>query len=170
MRKWFGFASLFAVAVLMLTADAGQAARERRRERRGRGRDYNTYYYDRSPGYYDGSAWLYTGPVDMQTGQRRQFYYDPDVLQTSAREMPVWIDVRIPANAEILFEGQKTTQTGPRRLFVSPPLAPGQNFTYEILAKWMENGREVTQSRKVPVTAGQRVMVDLTRPMQPPSN
>ncbi len=163
-RKWFVLASCLAVAVLMVTADAGQAARERRLGRRGR--EVNNSYYGQSPGYYDGSAWIYTGPVDMQTGQRQANYYDPDVMRTSAREMPVYIDVRIPANAEILFEGQKTAQTGPRRLFISPPLAAGQNFTYEIQAKWMENGREVTQSRKVPVAAGQRVMVDLTRPMQ----
>jgi uncharacterized protein (TIGR03000 family) len=157
LRRCFCLASVFAVAVLMLAADASQARERRLLGRRTRGNDSNYNNYDATAGYSTSTA--------EEVGQRRAFYYDPEVNQASMREMPVYVEVRIPAGAEIVIEGQKTTQTGSRRLFVSPPVAPGQNYTYEMQAKWMENGREVTQSRKVPVRAGQRVMVDLTKPL-----
>ena len=68
--------------------------------------------------------------------------------------------MRLPANAEVTVEKEKTTQTGPRRSFISPPITPGRTYVYELSAKWMENGQEVVRTRKVNVRAGQQVMVD----------
>src|SRR5262249_40238954 len=56
------------------------------------------------------------------------------------------------------------TQKGSSRLFISPAITPGVRYTYEIRGKWLENGREVNQTRKVEVRAGDRLFVDLTRP------
>ena len=156
LRKWFCIASVFAVAALMVAADATQARERRLFGRRSRGNDYNNSSYY-GPGDY------YAPRSGMAEGQRRSDYYPPEAFPATTQEMSVFIDVSIPANAEISFDGAKTVQKGSRRSFVSPPLKPGSEYTYEIKAQWMENGREITRSRKIPVRAGERLAVDLTR-------
>lgn len=69
------------------------------------------------------------------------------------------LDVRVPADAEVWLEGAKTQQTGDSRQFVSPPLKPGQDYHYEIKARWKQDGRDVEQTREVNVRAGGRVNV-----------
>jgi uncharacterized protein (TIGR03000 family) len=67
--------------------------------------------------------------------------------------------VRVPANAEIWFDGSTTTSKGAVRWFQSPPLTPGR-FTYEVRARWTENGHDVTQTQKVSVSPGAYATVD----------
>jgi uncharacterized protein (TIGR03000 family) len=67
---------------------------------------------------------------------------------------PAEIEVRVPAGAEIWFDGEKTTLTGSVRRFRSPPLEPGQRYAYDVKARWSEGGKEVEQTQHVPVTAG----------------
>jgi uncharacterized protein (TIGR03000 family) len=69
-----------------------------------------------------------------------------------------------PPNAEISFEESKTAQIGSSRLYVSPPLVPGENYTYTIRVSWKENGGEVTKTRKVGVRAGDRLSVVFRAP------
>ena len=155
LRRGHWIAAVFAVVVVMLAADASQARERRLLGRRGRGNTYdNASYYP--PADY------YAGPYDTQFTDRVADYYTPPGYSASTGQMPVYIDVVIPPRAEITFENERTTQTGSRRLFISPPIRAGQNYTYHIKAKWTENGREVIRSRTVPVHAGERVMVDLT--------
>jgi uncharacterized protein (TIGR03000 family) len=71
------------------------------------------------------------------------------------------VDVYVPADANLWFEGVRMTQGGTTRRFVSPPLIPGQGYTYEVRASWTENGQEVARDRTVRVQAGDRVDVDL---------
>jgi uncharacterized protein (TIGR03000 family) len=73
------------------------------------------------------------------------------------------IIVHVPANAEIQFEGQKTQQRGSTRQFVSPPLKSGKEYTYDVKAEWMENGRNVSQERQINVRPGASVTVDFMR-------
>jgi uncharacterized protein (TIGR03000 family) len=72
----------------------------------------------------------------------------------------VLMTVSVPADAEIWIDGSKTMQTGTLRRFVSPPILPGQDYAYEVTAKWKEDGHEVTQSRRVRVHAGERVSIN----------
>jgi uncharacterized protein (TIGR03000 family) len=44
-------------------------------------------------------------------------------------------------------------------MFVSPPLEQGTNYTYEIRMSWTKKGRVVTQNRKIPVRAGDRLSI-----------
>jgi uncharacterized protein (TIGR03000 family) len=76
----------------------------------------------------------------------------------------VMIGVRVPPDAEIWFEGQKTSQTGSFREFFSPPLDSDKSYTYEIRAKWFQDGTAVEQTRTVAVRAGQHVGVDFLAP------
>ena len=46
----------------------------------------------------------------------------------------------------------------------SPPLTPGQDYTYEVHARWTDDGRTVDRTRKIHVRANALTEVDLTRP------
>jgi uncharacterized protein (TIGR03000 family) len=84
----------------------------------------------------------------------------------SNRRSTAYIDVRVPANAELWFEGVKTRQKGQLRRFVSPPLTPGRRFTYNLRATWKVNGKKVTERRRIVVRAGDWVSLDWAAPNQ----
>ena len=67
------------------------------------------------------------------------------------------ITARVPADAELRFDGVKMPARGAERQFKTPPLQPGRHYGYTVEARWKENGREVTQSRRLPVSAGANV-------------
>jgi uncharacterized protein (TIGR03000 family) len=73
------------------------------------------------------------------------------------------VEVRVPDSAQIWFDGQKTSQTGTERIFTSPGLESGQDYTYEVRACWTLDGKTVDQTRKVAVHAGNHVVVDFLR-------
>jgi uncharacterized protein (TIGR03000 family) len=75
-----------------------------------------------------------------------------------------FITVKVPPDAEVRFDGYKTTTTGPVRRFETPLLKPRQPYTYTVEARWKENGREVTQKQDVPVAAGANVRLDFPLP------
>jgi uncharacterized protein (TIGR03000 family) len=104
------------------------------------------------PGYY--SRPYYSSP-DYYTPS---YYYTPAV---SAPANVATIDIRVPANAEIWFDGEKTSQTGTQRRFTSPTLPPDRSFTYEIRARWTgDDGKPVEQKREVKVQANRTNSVD----------
>ena len=67
------------------------------------------------------------------------------------------ITARVPRDAELTFDGVRMPATGPLRQFKTPPLKPGGDYAYTVEARWQENGHEVTQSRRLPVSAGANV-------------
>src|SRR5262249_31985887 len=69
------------------------------------------------------------------------------------------IIVRVPANAELWFNGSKTTSTGIVREFHSPPLTPGTRYSYEVRVRWQEHGHAVNQTQEVEVGAGSKIQV-----------
>jgi uncharacterized protein (TIGR03000 family) len=89
----------------------------------------------------------------------------PTVPDTYAvpNENAVYIRVQVPPDAEVWVEGQKTTEKGPVRFFESPPLTPGRKYVYHIKARWTEDGREVEQTREVPVYAGDKFSINFTK-------
>jgi uncharacterized protein (TIGR03000 family) len=70
----------------------------------------------------------------------------------------IWL--RVPANAEVWFEGVKTRQSGTERYFYSPPLTPGLTYAYEVEARWKEEGKVVKRQRQIVVHAGDTVRID----------
>jgi uncharacterized protein (TIGR03000 family) len=74
------------------------------------------------------------------------------------------IRVRVPADAEIWFSGEKTTQRGDWRLFYTPILKEGQSLDYEVRARWKQDGKDMDQTRKITVSAGDRLTIDFLRP------
>jgi uncharacterized protein (TIGR03000 family) len=79
-------------------------------------------------------------------------------------DLTAHVIVRVPAEAEVWFGPGKTRQAGETREFVSPELAPGKEYTYEVKARWAQGGKDVVQTREIVVWAGTRSAVDFTRP------
>jgi uncharacterized protein (TIGR03000 family) len=69
--------------------------------------------------------------------------------------------MQVPDEAEVWLEGAKTQQTGTTRRFVSPPLVPGTEYTYEVRARWTVDGRAVERTKTVVVHAREQVNIDL---------
>jgi uncharacterized protein (TIGR03000 family) len=97
-----------------------------------------------------------------------QAYYPPTAAapDTAPAQLDntAHVTVTAPSGAEISFDGTKTTSTGAVREYQSPPLTPGGRYTYEIQARWNDNGHEVTQTQRVRVTAGAHVNVSFPVP------
>jgi uncharacterized protein (TIGR03000 family) len=112
-----------------------------------------TYY---PPGYAS------TGVIP---GGTTSMYYQPGAQPAAATTDPnaAVIDLRVPADAQVWFDGDATNQRGPNRVFTSPPLDPGKAYHYDVKARWTENGRPVERTRRVDVRAGQHTTVDFAR-------
>ncbi len=129
--------------------------------------DYYPYSSDwSSPGYDSGYYGSYEDVTPSYSygspSVGSPSYYAP---ATASPDTTAHVTVSVPADAEIWFNDTKTTSTGAVREYQSPPLAPGGRFTYELRARWSQNGDEVTQTQQVAVTAGARINVHF--PVQP---
>jgi uncharacterized protein (TIGR03000 family) len=185
-RHWFSFAAALAVGVFFVAAESAQAQQRRFGGRlmgfRDRGYNYqdpyymgpagNRYYYNAPPGRYIGpDGMMYTNmpgmpgsmqnqPMQPGTSTQQSFY--------SGVPNSVTLDVRVPSpDAQILIDGTPTRIRGVQRQYYSPPLDPGKVYTYELTAKFMEDGKEVTQTKKQEVRAGQQYTLDFTKPHHP---
>jgi uncharacterized protein (TIGR03000 family) len=70
--------------------------------------------------------------------------------------------ITVPADADLWFDGVKTTQAGPHREFVSPPLRAGHYYSYDVRVRWKNKGREDDLTRHVTFYAGDQVNLDFT--------
>jgi len=123
---------------------------------------YYGSYYTYSPTYpvpYDSTSMMYTAPSDAtvaQTQSYQSFYNAP-----AANTNQVTVHVTVPqAGARVWVDNRLTEQQGTDRLFVSPTLQPGQQYSYSIRASWLENGREVSRQKTVTFSPGQQVAVN----------
>ena len=73
------------------------------------------------------------------------------------------VEVRLPADAQLWFDGQPTAQKGADRSFRSPTLKPGDDYVYDVRARWDADGKPVDVTRHVTVHAGDHAVVDLLR-------
>jgi uncharacterized protein (TIGR03000 family) len=60
----------------------------------------------------------------------------------------------LPEHAVLVVDGRRTRSEGQTRYLQSPPLTPGKGYSYTVGVTWIEDGRWVSQTRKVPVRAG----------------
>jgi uncharacterized protein (TIGR03000 family) len=118
----------------------------------------NYYTY---PNYATNSYYSSAPPATSYYGPGYS-YGTPPAAETRDNAL---LNVRLPdANAELWVEGKLTQQRGTNREFSSPPLTPGKNYTYEVRARWTENGKQVERTRTVPVRANATATVDFTAP------
>jgi uncharacterized protein (TIGR03000 family) len=74
------------------------------------------------------------------------------------------IEVRQPADAELWFDGNATTQEGDRRIFTTPLLRPGRRYEYDVMARWRVGGQDVVQREQLVVRAGEVVTLQFPHP------
>jgi len=90
---------------------------------------------------------------------------DKDKAEKEVRvPTPANLIVVLPADATLRIDQAATTSTTSRRVFVTPPLAPGQTFHYTLDAEVVRDGVRVTQTQRVPVRAGERSRVIISFP------
>jgi uncharacterized protein (TIGR03000 family) len=142
----------------------------------GYGPYYNDYYpYDYDTGPYYGSAYDsgYTGssvtadpyPYAAPLSPAYPYSYSFTPSAATPTTGPVQsntarLTVTVPPDAQVWFGESETSSKGPVREYQSPPLTPGSRYTYEIRARWNDNGHETRQTQKVEVTAGGHVRVN----------
>jgi uncharacterized protein (TIGR03000 family) len=122
-------------------------------------RAFSPYSYGSySPSYY--AAY----PTSIPQSQTEGYYGSAsteDYYRTStppaSTERAVRINLRVPADAKIWFDGRQTFQTGTARSFQSPPLAVGPEYAYQVRIQWNRDGKEGTQTRQILVHAGDEI-------------
>jgi uncharacterized protein (TIGR03000 family) len=142
---------------------------------------YETYRYGYNPGYYARrystlpratattgknvtDSWVYRyyvpAPAASPSGGSRPYRV---VISLAAVEEPVpttasaQIELEVPDEAEVYFDGEKTKQTGRLRRFLTPPLSAGGRYTYEVRVVWKEGEGERTETRRLSFGAGESV-------------
>ena len=130
---------------------------------------YSTYPNSiRQPGAYYG----FGATGDYYRASTTGGYYGStdteDYYRTSTTESPtkcpVRVNLRVPSDAKIWFDGSRTNQTGTNRSFESPPLAVGPEYAYQVRIQWKRDGKEVTQTRPINVHAGDVINLTLGSP------
>jgi uncharacterized protein (TIGR03000 family) len=121
---------------------------------------YSGAYY--APGYVSSGMTMAPGTTS--------FYYQPGApigaagYGASATDPnAATIDVRVPPDAQVWFDGDPTSQRGSDRVFSSPPLEPGKTYHYNVRVRFTQNGQPVERTRRVEVRAGQRTNVDFNQ-------
>lgn len=72
------------------------------------------------------------------------------------------ISINVPANSKVFVNGAATSSTGAARQFVSRGLTNGRQYTYEIRAEWMADGKPATDTKTVQMSAGEQTVLDFT--------
>jgi uncharacterized protein (TIGR03000 family) len=99
---------------------------------------YSNYYYGYRP--------RYVVPVIQPVIQ-------VPVIQVPANA-PARLIVNLPADAKLFLQGQPTTSGSAERTFLTPALEPGYVYTYTVRAEIVRDGRMLTETKTVEVTAG----------------
>jgi uncharacterized protein (TIGR03000 family) len=81
------------------------------------------------------------------------------LAQAAGEDAPVVITMLVPSDAQVWFNGTKTTQTGSQRRFYSPPLTAGRTYSYEI--RIFSDSQDLIEKRTLQVRSGDRITLDL---------
>jgi uncharacterized protein (TIGR03000 family) len=110
-------------------------------------------------GLYSGYTFTYTYVAAAPRGSSSSFYAPNPVTSQTAL-----LEVSVPADAEVWFDGEKSSQTGTERSFRSKPLQADTVYTFEVKASWKENDKPVERTRKVRLMAGESISTSLLNP------
>jgi uncharacterized protein (TIGR03000 family) len=69
------------------------------------------------------------------------------------------ITLTVPADAEVVFNGKATTQTGTERIYRVPPLEKGKSYSYDVVVRWKKDGKVVEEKKTIEVRMGANVRV-----------
>ncbi|MBL8868049.1 MAG: TIGR03000 domain-containing protein [Planctomycetia bacterium] len=82
------------------------------------------------------------------------------------------VSIRLPADARLSVDGVPLELTGADRVFTTPELPIARDYTYNFKIEYDRNGRTLSESQKVSVTAGKTstvVFEDLTASIGKPA-
>jgi uncharacterized protein (TIGR03000 family) len=126
----------------------------------------------RGSGYGGSGVGSYSSPYYYPSNSSTSEYgsYDNQPPPFEAASTQARITVMLPAEAKLWIGEYVSTLTGAARVLVTPVLGPSQAYSYTLVAKWNEDGREVTRTREVKFRAGESMTVDMTQsePTSPP--
>jgi uncharacterized protein (TIGR03000 family) len=74
------------------------------------------------------------------------------------------VHVLVAADALVWFNDIPTNRTGGERDFTTPPLPPGSTSSYDVRARWVEDGRPVERTFQINVQPNRTTTVDFTAP------
>jgi uncharacterized protein (TIGR03000 family) len=124
-------------------------------------------YYSRQSVYYPGYPYAATSANYYDSAPAYGFMPSANYAYGAYAPAPAntaRIRLVVPADARVWFDNKATTQSGAMRNFESPALMPGHQYGYDVKAQWRDkDGKEVTRTRHVDVSANSDVRVDLTR-------
>lgn len=69
--------------------------------------------------------------------------------------------LQVPEDATLYIDGQRTPLTSATRTFVTPALAPKQNYYYDVRVEALRDGKVLEQSRRIVVRAGSVAQITL---------
>ncbi len=69
-------------------------------------------------------------------------------------DAPATIIVTLPEDAKLTIDGNATTSTSNRRVFVSPTLQADTDYVYTLRAEIVREGRTIAETQQVTVRAG----------------
>ena len=112
-----------------------------------------------SPGYQGYNEPSYAlqpiyGAAPMAQPEKYEVYVNALAMENTVDPNAVTLVAHVPENAQVWVEDDATTSRGALRTYQSPPLTPGKSYSYTVRVAWMENGKVVSQTRHVPVKAG----------------
>jgi len=148
------------------------------------GPDYGTFVrpytgggFRRSRNFYNNRSFYYGGyggyayPVYVESPPvyyppppppEQRSYYPPE---PPPAPKTATIDLYVPTNAEVWFQGRKTNQTGSFRQFITPPLDVGVSSSYELQVRWTDqDGQAHETTRQLTVQPGSQLMLNLQEP------
>jgi uncharacterized protein (TIGR03000 family) len=86
--------------------------------------------------------------------------------EASLRTTDGLLAVNVPEDARIYVNGMSTTSTGGDRQYVSRDLQKGFNYTYEVRAEVVRDGKTVEQVKKIDLRAGETARLAFDFPAQ----
>jgi uncharacterized protein (TIGR03000 family) len=94
----------------------------------------------------------------------RAFCCPPPVISMRPSAGPATIVVRVPAGAKVSFDGCPTTQTSATRVYQTPPLLVGWEYTYTVKVEVGQGAKARSETRKITVRAFCTTQVHVTKP------
>jgi len=119
----------------------------------------DTFLYNSVPSYYSSVPGYSIGTSDATIDGTYSNGSALNVTPAEAGDNRARIHMTVPANATVWVQGYRTTQTGSEREFMSPPLTPGKDYSYDVRVAWKENGAPVERTRTLTVHANEAVNV-----------
>jgi uncharacterized protein (TIGR03000 family) len=75
------------------------------------------------------------------------------------------VAIKLPTTAAVVWIDGNKIDSGlnATRVYTTPDLEPGHNYSYTVKAQWVQRGDNVSQERTVTVAAGKTTVVDFTK-------